>query len=297
MVFDTPIKGRRWVCSDIYGKNPEMAKYYQKVLKKGLDQIQKKEVEDYYKAYLSFKINQLDAWFRNLNKKRRHNYFSLKNLTSIFQGFKGSLSNRDIPSNVPRDPNIPYILFLLPKPNHWATSFMNPELLDQGKVVTEVSSRITKGFNLVIKTHPKIGQCTELKKLVASVPNCYLENTVKTDDLVSDAAMVIFYGTTSGVEALMHNKHVIELGKKTLFFDLEDPPVKRVHRMSKLSGAIDQCMQEPTPKKQIDAYFYSILKTSSRFSEKLEKIDIHKFRADNHFEEMGRLLLGHYQTN
>ena len=118
-----------------------------------------------------------------------------------------------------------------------------------------------------------------------------------TDDLVNDSAMVIFYGTTSGVEALMHNKHVIELGKKTLFFDFQDSPVKRVHRIANLTQVIDQCIHEPTPKKQIDTYFHCLLKTSNHFTVKLEQINIDKYRSDNHFEEMGRLLLKHCLTN
>ena len=52
---------------------------------------------------------------------------------------------------------------------------MNPELIDQTKVVREVSSKIPKGFNLVIKSHPKADQCTELNKLVATKSNCFYE--------------------------------------------------------------------------------------------------------------------------
>ena len=197
-------------------------------LLKRLDQNQKNEIEDYYTKYLNFKTNELDPWLENLNKKSKPFYFSLKNTINFIKSLKENLSNKNSKYNLERDPNIPYILFLLPKPNHWSTSYINPGLLDQVNIVSEVLSRIPNGFNIVIKTHPKAGESNSLKRLVASYSNCYLEKQYNTDELVNDSAMVIFYGTTSGVEALMHNKHVIEIGKNTLFFDIEDPPVKRL---------------------------------------------------------------------
>ena len=77
----------------------------------------------------------------NLKKKL---YLSIYHLKILLKSFENFFLNNINTFKLDRDPNIPYILFLLPKKNHWSTSYMNPELIDQTKVVREVSSKILR---------------------------------------------------------------------------------------------------------------------------------------------------------
>ena len=46
------------------------------------------------------------------------------------------------------------------------------------------------------------------------------------EQLVSGASLVISAGTTAGIEALIQNKHVIELGTRPPYFNFDKPQVK-----------------------------------------------------------------------
>jgi hypothetical protein len=297
MVFDTPLKTRRWVCDDIYGNNRKFVDHFSTTVIRGLTSEEREELNKFYVAYSSFLGGVLNAWFTSHREKSRAKP-SLRHYIKhiVWPRFKTGKAKQPItPLNTTE--NQPNILLLLPKAGHWATSYMNPDLNDQEMVARTVLENIPDGYNLVIKIHPKIFWDFELEALSRSSSRCFFKPAEKTADLVNEASIIVFYGTTSGVEALMQKKHVIELGKKSMFFDFPNSPVMRAPNPSQLGSILKKCTLDPAPEDRIDAYFFSLLETSNQFTSNLDEIDIENYIADDHFQGMAHLFAQAYKVD
>jgi hypothetical protein len=257
MIHKTPCKGRFCIYRSIYFNLKKTVSFYHDTLRSGLNENIRNDLDGYFSSYISFTNTTHYEKFKK-KRKNRKKPFSVRKFKSIIKKMI------TLPEKKPeRDAERPYILFLLNKPNHWISSFANPELFDRNYVIKTVWLNIPTGYDLVLKPHP--GECfnAELTEIVQKMPNCYIDfQQIKSVELVKGAEAVVFSGTTSAIIALACKKHVIELGRKSIYFDFADPPAKRVQDLMDLGGVLEECLREEPPVDKIYAYFHALLQNS-----------------------------------
>ena len=286
MVFSTPIKGRYTVYEDIYFKNNKFENEYNHLIQKGFCVKTLQKLDHYFKTYVEFK----KAVHIPLMLKRQK--YKLRQFLSVFLLYFYKIiigrSNGTIRSTI-RNPERPYILYLLSKANHWYSSYANPELLDRQNIIRNLWLNLPYGYDLVVKSHPHVSLDEDMEKIIFRLPACFLYyDAPSTDELVRDAEIIVNSGSTAGVEALMQKNHVIELGKKPPYFNFKNPPVKKVEHLSDLKEAIKECLNEAPPEDKINAYFIALLQNSIPLNGIEDVISF--VRKKDMYKEMGQVL-------
>ena len=298
MIHDAFCKGRWRIYNNIYFGDCNTAKYYNYLNKNELDNKEKKKIDDYIESYNNFKQTTVKDIFE---EKRRTSYkfnfqsFIYRDIVNVFHlhwlkdPYKSIIKNisKTFNSVDSRNSSRQYIIYLLNKPNHWLSSYANPELLNREKVIKTIYSNLPTGYDLILKTHPHENINYQLEKIVNGMPNCYINYKIVAHDLLESADVIIFSGTTSAIDALMYKRHVIELGRKSIYFDFQNPPAKRVEQISDLRLIIDECLNEKVPVNSIYAYFKSILDNSYTFN---DDVNISLKRNDETYIKMARIL-------
>ena len=91
-------------------------------------------------------------------------------------------------------------------------------------------------------------------------------------ELVEHAEIVISCGSTAGVEALMQNKKVIEIGKNPAYYNIDSPPITRADSIADISSAINKALISKIPTN--DLLLFSALIESSKPINDSNKISI-----------------------
>tara|TARA_B100000315_G_scaffold174893_1_gene163385 strand:+ start:1500 stop:2858 length:1359 start_codon:yes stop_codon:yes gene_type:complete len=285
MIHDAFCKGRWRIYNNIYFGDNKAFEDYQRLNQSELDNKVKKKIDDYIESNNYYKQNVSNKIFDE-KRTRINNKFNFRRFISLY--IKLPISQIISGSNdvKKREIDKPFILYLLNKPNHWISTYANPELLYREKVIKTIYSNLPTGYDLIIKTHPHENINYQLEKIVNGMPNCYINYKIVAHDLLESADVIIFSGTTSAIDALMYKRHVIELGHKSIYFDFQNPPAKRVEQISDLRLIIDECLNEKVPVNSIYAYFKSILDNSYTFN---DDVNISIKRNDDTYKKMARI--------
>ena len=134
-------------------------------------------------------------------------------------------------------------------------------------MIEKIYACLPKGYDLVLKSHPHVREDISIQKITRKLIDCYLYfDSPTTEELISSSSIVISAGTSAGVEALIQNKHVIELGDRPPYFNFDNPPVVRVKKIDDLNKQIKSSLVNDVPIEKIYSYFTALLKCSSAYS-------------------------------
>jgi hypothetical protein len=116
----------------------------------------------------------------------------------------------------PFDPKSPYIYFPLHNTNEYSTQVQGTMWIDQLVIIEALAKSIPVGWKLIIKEHPSILfhriRPMDFYKRVKSYPNVELIPTdTNTHEVVTRCQMVVTIVGTTGWEAIMRGKPVINL--------------------------------------------------------------------------------------
>jgi hypothetical protein len=110
----------------------------------------------------------------------------------------------------------PFVYFPLHRVDDYKIQRLVPHLTDQAAVVHQVARALPQGYDLVIKEHPmSLGRNPiSLLRELRSEPNVRLVGpTTSSHELIRDARGVAVIGSTVGLEALLHFRPVLTIGK------------------------------------------------------------------------------------
>jgi hypothetical protein len=113
-------------------------------------------------------------------------------------------------------PGRPYVYFPLHDVEDYKIATLLPHLADQVEVVERLAAALPPGHDLVLKEHPlSIGRNSlELLRRLSAPENAILvAPRTSSNALIRGASAVAVISSTTGLEALLHRKPVLTLGK------------------------------------------------------------------------------------
>ena len=265
----TPLKGRFTIYDDLFYSNAQLSNDYQSTLTKGLSSIVQTELSDYKKIYIKMKQTSHNDLLTSLQGDQTKSFLAwIDRLTSyVMQNIStASPSSEQHVEFQSTDVKRPFLLYLLTKENHWYTSYANPEISDRLVPIKEIYKHLPDGYDLVLKSHPRYTYDRKIERAVKSLKNCRVEYSITDIDLLHSASVILFTGTTAGVEALLYNKRIIEIGNNSIAFNFNNPPIRRVKHLAELGSAIKDVLTLPSPENRIEAYIHSLLNNSYPFN-------------------------------
>jgi hypothetical protein len=258
--FATPMKGRFSIYDDVFLRSKSFEKSYLGALKKKPDHDLIQKLEKYFDAYREFKLREHLPRFTERREKLRR---GLTFFGALKYGLRRLIKKRIESRFMLRNAERPYFLFLLSKPKQWYSTFASPELLNRDRIVRAIYEALPMDYDLVLKPHPHMDSDSVLDRCVRTLDRCY--GTYESEDglaLISQAEIVFSAGTSSGVEALIERRHVIEIGARSAYFDFSNPPVKRARNLKEVPEKVKECLSEEVPESRIHAYFLTLLERS-----------------------------------
>ena len=281
------LKDRYCIYSDIYFNNLDIDLSYKSTTYQKIDENRKIELNKYIEKYWIFK----DSIHENLFKKIESTIkFSLLEVLRKLKQFKNK--NNKIYNDKIED-NKPYVLLLLPKENHWFNTYANKDFLNLEKIVQYCHSVVSAhGLNLIVKRHPRersIEFSNDILKNKILIYEGDLSQAVKNSEIV------IFTGTTSGLESLLLGKKVIQLGKySSLPLKSEkNLPLNIVEKLSDLKKEFNQVfLKQNFDKYKLIILLDAIFKNSNHFNNSEEDNDyqIHTTRPIENMKDVALFL-------
>ena len=114
------------------------------------------------------------------------------------------------------DPARPFVYFPLHVTDDFKIKKVIPHCIDQGDLIQQVADSLPHGYDLVLKEHPwSIGRnpLSWLKRVLRR-PNIRLVDPyTSSHELMAGSAAVVVISSTVGLEALLHGKPVLTLGR------------------------------------------------------------------------------------
>lgn len=262
-ISNSPLNGMFSIYNNLKFDNSELNKNYYKNLYTEETWDKKLKVSEFINKYREYQENNLIQKNKFKNSASSIYYLIKNNVKNFTQRILYRYNSNKLSLNK----NNNNILLLLTKnDNHWITKYNNPDLCNKLDNIKKLIDKIPLNYNLIIKSHPRIKIEKEIEILVKNQKNikiCY--NEVNTFDLIKKSKITIGYGTTSLILPLLLNKHVIEIGKESIFFRMSYPPVQRVDNFENIYDKINFCISNDVNKKKIFNYFHSIQQTNILF--------------------------------
>jgi capsule polysaccharide export protein KpsC/LpsZ len=113
-------------------------------------------------------------------------------------------------------PDRPFVYFPLHVTDDFKIRRVIPHCSDQAYLITRVAESLPQGYDVVLKEHPvSIGRnpLSMLRRLT-DLPNVHLVDPfTSSHELIERSAAVTVIGSTVGLEALLHTKPVLTLGR------------------------------------------------------------------------------------
>ncbi len=279
----TFLKDRYCIYNDIYFNNLGIELSYKNSFNQELNENRRIELKKYIEKYWIYKDTVHERLFDKIEKNRK---FSLMDILRKLK----SLNNKNNKIDYSKIEDYkPYVLLLLPKENHWFNEYANRNFLDLEKIVEYCHSVVsTHGLNLVIKRHPReqnIQFSNDLKKKNIVIYNGELSKVAKNSEIV------IFTGTTSGLETLLLGKRVIQLGKHSSLplKSEENLPLYIVKKLSDLKKEFNQVfLKKRFDKNKLIILLDAIFKNSDFFdnSQKGDDYQIHHNRSVENMKDV-----------
>ncbi len=198
------LKDRYCIYDDIFFNSKIIYKDYKNILENKFTTNHTIDIKKYIESYWQFKDNIHEKQFNNIQKFQKKSLIAILRNFSIFRPIVKTISQDQIKHLKP------YILLLLPKDNHWFNEYANQEFLNFKKIIELTYTAAKKNnLNLVVKRHPRERNSSLSSEIGRK--NIY---TYKGDlsESAKNAELVVFTGTTSGLETLLLCKKVIQLG-------------------------------------------------------------------------------------
>jgi hypothetical protein len=110
----------------------------------------------------------------------------------------------------------PFVYFPLHVTDDFKIKRLIPHCSDQAYLIEQLSDALPQGHDLVLKEHPvSIGRnpASMLRRLVARENVRLVDPYTSSHDLIERSAAVAVIGSTVGLEALLHGKPVLTLGR------------------------------------------------------------------------------------
>jgi len=276
----TPLKGRFGIYDNLFCQSKKLNHYYYNIINN--NEVDISLVKNYFNEYINFKVNVHLPFFQSIKKNNLSILFSKQTIKRIllflsdfiFRSFSNYFFLPRYDNNKSYEKE--YILLLLTKPNHWYTSYANRENLNRKNLIENIRKNIPDNFNLILRPHPRNNTEFSLRKKLKNLPNTYIDFSTSFHELVEKSVVVIYNGTTAGVESLMQIKHVIEIGNKSILFDFKNPPIIRVDNLKDLRLKIEECLSVDPPAEKIYSFFYALLKNSYSFQNNDQNISLLK---------------------
>jgi hypothetical protein len=114
------------------------------------------------------------------------------------------------------EPGRPFVYFPLHVTDDFKIKRLIPHCSDQAYLIEQLSDALPQGHDLVLKEHPvSIGRnpASMLRRLVARENVRLVDPYTSSHDLIERSAAVAVIGSTVGLEALLHGKPVLTLGR------------------------------------------------------------------------------------
>jgi hypothetical protein len=252
---NTPLKGRVAIYESIYYKHSGIERDYTNFLE-GRGQFDHELLGEFCGGYLDFKSLVQSRHFSSLAKANSRNphFLFLKLKFFMIQGMNNIFYGETI-----RDSQ--FVLLLLPKTNHWYTSYANPQLADYSRLIQTIHASLPPSYRLVVRAHPREPYHPQLAQTVKPLHGAQLDNSLSPIS-AGAASLVVFFGTTAGVEMLLTSAPIIELGHRSLAFDFPSPPVIRAPNFQDIGPAISQALGESISTIRRQAFLASMLLNS-----------------------------------
>lgn len=263
-ISNSPFNGMFSIYNNLKFDNNELNKYYNQNLYTEESWGKKLKVSEFINKYKEYQENNLIQKNKFKNNSLSVYYLIKNNIKNFTQHILYRYNSNKLILNKKNNNNI--LLLLTKNDNHWITKYNNPDLCNKLENIKKIIDKIPSNYNLIIKSHPRIKIEKDIEILVKNRKNikiCY--NEVNTFDLIKKSKITIGYGTTSLILPLLLNKHVIEIGKESIFFRMSNPPVQRVDNFENIYDKINFCISNDVNKKKIFKYFHSILQTNILF--------------------------------
>jgi hypothetical protein len=269
-IAKTPFKGRFAIYDDLFYSNARLNNDYKARLAKPSSHRLRTQLSAYSRAYIAMKEAAHHDMLTSLQGDQTKTFLSkVDRLTHYIKRKRPFTRKTYINSRDQLQGNgvkRPYILYLLTKKNHWYTSYANPELSNRLVPIKEIHNNLPDGYDLVLKSHPRYTYDREIEQSVKSLANSRIEYSITDIHLLRSASVILFTGTTAGVEALLHNQNVIEIGSTSIAFNFDNPPIRRVTHLAELGPAIKNALTQPSLSDHIDAYIHALLNNSYPFN-------------------------------
>ena len=276
------LKDRYCIYDDIYFNNSKISQDYQNILQNNSIFKDKLNIEKYINAYWKFKDDVHEQQFNSMHVNRNKSIFNLVRNFNFFKSKIKNISTKQIKLLSP------YVLLLLPKKNHWFNEYANQEFLNFNKIINLTCSAAKKNnLNVIIKRHPR----ERGKPLSCGIDfnNVY---TYEGDLSVSasKAELVVFTGTTSGLETLLLHKKVIQLGNHSaLPVENSYELLHKVSNMNKYLSVFDKVLTDYNfDKLKLHALLKSIFENSYSLSTDTEDKKIH-INADRNLSHIPQI--------
>ena len=215
-ISNSPLNGMFSIYNNLKFDNSELNKNYNKNLNTEESWDKKLKVSEFINKYKEYQENKLIQKNKFKNSSFSIYYLIKNNVKNFTQRILYRYNSNKLSLNKNKNNNI--LLLLTKNDNHWITKYNNPDLCNKLDNIKKIIDKIPPNYNLIIKSHPRIKIEKEIEILVKNHKNikiCY--NEVNTFDLIKISKITIGYGTTSLILPLLLNKHVIEIGKESIF--------------------------------------------------------------------------------
>jgi hypothetical protein len=144
----------------------------------------------------------------------------------------------------------PYLYFPFHVPLDLALTVRSSAYLDQIALLHRVAAGLPGGYTLCIKEHPAaIGGYgrPELRALLSHGNVRILHPAFNSHDVIAKAACVLTINSKVGVEALMHGKRVVVLGKVFYRSKGLTEDVASLEELDRILAGLDELLKTPTP--------------------------------------------------
>lgn len=168
---------------------------------------------DAYKIRSDFTPNNLYGLIKNILKY----LLSSDNVAELrLKSFLNSFTNKRYYMNF-RNFEKKYFLFPLNQPYDEQLLFRSPEFKNNFETINLIAKNLPKNTELIVKEHPVnpgMISTREIKKIKAKFNNVHFVNpNLNLYSLISKCLGLITVNSTSGLEALIHKKNILVLGR------------------------------------------------------------------------------------
>ena len=301
--FSSPLKGRLSIYESIYFQNKAVVNDYNENLNN--DSLKNNLIIDYLDDYIQKENDLLIRKNRFFKKYPKFDIQKIINFKHFFQAFYYKIFYRKIFFHNKKNTK-PYILVMLSKKRQWFNAYANQHLNDRKSIIKNIRKNVPSKYNIVLRSHPRDKYLDDYESMKFLISNddvkISLYNAFRNDnyEIINNSKMVIAYGSSSIIVPLILKKNVIEIGKESLFFPMNNPPIGRIMDGDELKDKFDELFNKKVSSKKINSYLFSIYNNSYAVThdENVKKKNpFYHFRTQKNTVELVKIILRFLKRN